>query len=97
VSRYLLSPAARADFEQIWDYTLERWGAQQAEDYLRDLVAGIERASANPLIGRACDDIRPGYRKLPAGSHVVFYRTTAVGVVDVVRVLHRRMDIDRHL
>lgn len=97
MSRYLLSPAARADLEQIWDYTLERWGAQQAEDYLRDLVAGIERASANPLIGRACDDIRPGYRKLPAGSHVVFYRTTAEGVVDVVRVLHRRMDVDRHL
>ena len=97
MSRYLLSPAARADLEQIWDYTHERWGAEQAEAYLSDLVRAMQRASANPVIGRACDDIRPGYRKLPAGSHVLFYRTTDEGVVDVVRILHRRMDVDRHL
>lgn len=97
MSRYLLSPAARADLEQIWDYTHERWGAEQAEAYLGELVRAMQRASANPVIGRACDDIRPGYRKLPAGSHVVFYRTTDEGAVDVVRILHRRMDVDRHL
>lgn len=96
-SRYLLSPAAQADLEQIWDYACDRWGADQAERYLRELQHGIERAAVNPRIGRACDEVRPGYRKLPAGSHVLFYRVTADEVVDVVRVLHRRMDIDRHL
>lgn len=97
MSRYLLSPAARADLEQIWDYTHEHWGVEQAEAYLSELVRAMQRASANPVIGRACDDIRPGYRKLPVGSHVVFYRTTDEGAVDVVRILHRRMDVDRHL
>jgi plasmid stabilization system protein ParE len=28
VSRYLLSPAAQADLEQIWDYTHDHWGIQ---------------------------------------------------------------------
>jgi len=51
----------------------------------------------NPRIGRACDEIRPGYRKLAAGSHTLHYRVTAEGVVDVVRALHQRMDVDSHL
>lgn len=97
MSRYLLSPAAQADLEQIWDYTHDRWGIDQAEEYLRDLQHAIERAAANLRIGRAFDDIRPGYRKLASGSHTLFYRVTAEGVIDVVRVLHQRMDVDRHL
>jgi toxin ParE1/3/4 len=97
VSRYLLSPAAQADLEQIWDFTHNRWGVDQAEEYLRELQRAIDRAAANPRIGRACDEIRPGYRKFAAGSHTLFYRVTAEGVIDVVRVLHQRMDVDRHL
>jgi toxin ParE1/3/4 len=97
VSRYLLSPAAQADLEQIWDYTHDRWGIDQAEEYLREIQRAIERAAGNPQIGRACDEIRAGYRKLATGSHTLFYRVTAESVIDVVRVLHQRMDIDRHL
>lgn len=39
----------------------------------------------------------PGYRKLSAGSHTLFYRVTGEGTIDVVRVLHQRMDVDRNL
>jgi toxin ParE1/3/4 len=97
VSRYLLSPAAQADLGQIWDYTRDRWGVDQAEEYLRELQRAIERAAANPRIGRVCDEIRPGYRKLAAGSHILFYRVSAEGIIDVGRVLHERLDVDRHL
>lgn len=95
--RYLLSPAAQADLEQIWDYTHGRWGVDQAEDYLRELERAINRIAMHPLIGGSCDGIRPGYRKLATGSHVLFYRVIADDDVDVVRILHRRMDVDRHL
>ena len=97
MSGYLLSPAARADLEEIWDYTAGRWDVDQAEEYLRGLQHASERAAANPRVGRACDEIRPGYRKLAAGSHTLYYRVSADGIVDVVRVLHERMDVDRHL
>jgi toxin ParE1/3/4 len=97
VTRYLLSPAAQADLNHIWDYTAERWDTDQAEEYLRELQRAIERVAANPRIGRACDEIRPGYFKLATGSHVLFYRVTDGGAIDVVRVLHQRMDLDQHL
>ena len=97
MSRYLLSPAAQADLEQIWNYTHDRWDIDQAEEYLRELQRAPARAAANPRIGRACDEIRPGYRKLAAGSQMLFYRVGADGEIDVVHILHQRMDVDRDL
>jgi toxin ParE1/3/4 len=47
-------------------------------------------------MGQDCSDIRAGYWKIPCGSHVLFYRLTAEGV-DVVRILHERMDFERHI
>jgi toxin ParE1/3/4 len=40
--------------------------------------------------------VRPDYRKYPSGSHVLFYRLTDDGI-DVVRILHERMDYERHI
>jgi toxin ParE1/3/4 len=97
VSRYVLSPAARADLEQIWDYTCDRWGVDQAEKYAHEIQRAIERVVDNPEIGRACDEVRPGYRKHAVGSHTLYYRILSVDVIDVVRILHQRMDIDQHL
>ncbi len=41
----------------------------------------------------ACDHIRPGYRYLPEGAHLIFYRVTRDGTVDIVRIVHKRMRV----
>lgn len=58
MSRYALSPAARADLEQIWDYTCERWNDSRAEEYVHEIRRAIERLVDNPMFGRACDEVR---------------------------------------
>jgi plasmid stabilization system protein ParE len=40
----------------------------------------IEAASGQPTLGRPCFDVRPGYRKIISGSHVVFYRPIDGGI-----------------
>lgn len=94
MTRVVLTPAARADVEEIWGYSGERWGDDQAEAYVREIQRAIERVADNPMIGRACDDVRLGYRKHSVGSHTLYYRV-GDDEVDVVRVLHQRMDVDR--
>jgi len=49
-----------------------------------------------PHRGRACDDIRPGYRKYHVGRHLIFYRESPEGL-EIIRILHDRMDIETHL
>ena len=93
---YALSPAARADVEGIWDYTVRHWGEAQAERYTRDIRDACEALGDGTLSGRSAEDIRAGYRKAAVGSHVMFYRVRA-DVVEIVRILHRNMDVGRHI
>lgn len=79
----------------IWDCIRERWDDDQAEEYVREIQYAVERVD-NPSIGQACDEIRPGYQKHAAGAHTLYYRIARGDVIDVVRVLHQRMDVDRH-
>lgn len=96
MSRYVLSPRAQSDMEGIWDYSAERWGNDQAERYVRALQVAIETIAANPRRAQPCDHIRVGYRKYSVGSHVIFFRAAADGIA-IVRILHQRMDFERHL
>lgn len=92
----VLSPRAQRDLDEIWDYIEARWGTEQAETYTRQLWQAMETVATRPTVGRDGSDVRAGYRKYAAGSHMLFYRTNDGGV-DVVRILHQRMDFGRHL
>jgi toxin ParE1/3/4 len=96
MSRAIFTPRARADLDNIWEYTAKRWGIDQAEQYLRRIAEAAELIAETPGRGRSCDHVREGYRKYPVASHVLFDREISGGV-DVIRILHQQMDFDRHL
>lgn len=96
MSRYTLSPRAQEDLSEIWDYSVERWGVDQADAYLRLLQRAIEAVAADPRRGASCEEARAGYRKYPAGSHILLFRQSLAGI-DIVRILHGPMDFERHL
>ena len=43
----------------------ERWDVDQAEEYLRGLQHAIERAAANPRVGRSCDEVAQAIASSP--------------------------------
>lgn len=63
---------------------------------MNEIRAAVERIAAEPRRGRPCDEIRTGYLRYGIGSHLLFYVESADGV-DVIRILHQRMDPMRHL
>ena len=97
MSGIVLSPKAKADLSEIWDYTYSEWGVEQAEKYVRDLWSVMQEQTRELTKSVDIGDVRKGYRKARSGSHVVFFKVTREGVVDVVRILHQKMDFDRHL
>lgn len=94
---FTLTNMAKADLKGIADFTQSRWGREQRNLYLQMLDVSFRQLAANPLKGNDCSDIRIGYRKLNVGSHVIFYRQTRADTIEIVRVLHGRMDIDTRL
>lgn len=97
MSSYRLSPKAGADLAGIWDYGAERWGESQAERYTRLLTSAFADLAAGHRMGQPMDEVRPGYLRYRVGSHVVFFRMSGAATIDVIRILHARMDVDRHL
>ncbi len=92
---YRLRPRALRDLDEIWDFTAANRSPAQAETYLRQIQQALQILAADPGIGVSCEEIRAGYRKFPAGSHVIFYRR-ADGGVEIIRILHQRMDVGQN-
>jgi toxin ParE1/3/4 len=90
VAQFRFSRSAEADLLAIGDYTLRTWGEKQAVRYLDALEAFCQTLAENPALGRACDQIRSGLRRMEHDQHVVFYRQVTGGIL-ISRILHRRM------
>ena len=87
---------AESDLIDIWLYSFEQWGPEQADRYLDELDKGIRSLARNPEIGARRDYVREGYRVLFINSHAVYYTVTP-SIIHITRVLHGEMDPDRHL
>ncbi len=91
-----LTPLARADLDDIWEYSVKQWNVDQAETYLLALNSTMQLLTEQPELGRRIDDIREGYLKFLAGSHLLIYRVKT-DYIEIVRILHKSNDVERHL
>jgi toxin ParE1/3/4 len=86
------SPQAEFDLTSIWDF-IAHDNVRAADALLVRIEAAFDMLAANPLAGRARDDLAPTIRSFPVGNYIIFYLPLSDGV-EVVRVLHGRQDID---
>ena len=89
------SPAAAADIENIWDYSAEHWGPDQADRYtdeLRDACLALARGDRQ---GRRVPE-REGYLKYATGSHMIYFRDQGERL-EVIRILNQAQDPERHV
>ncbi|TKB93177.1 MAG: type II toxin-antitoxin system RelE/ParE family toxin [Nitrospira sp.] len=96
MASYSLSSKAAADLEDIYEYTIIHFGLEQARVYLLGLHGRFQMLAEQPTQGRKADELAPGLRRVEYQSHVVFYIPKDHGVL-IVRVLHQRMDVTRHV
>lgn len=100
-----LSQAAELDIAAIVMWTSDRFGERQARRYAETITRTITGLSMGPnlLNSRVRDDLPAGLRIHPIARrrerarHVLIYRATGSGVVEIVRVLHEAMDFRRHV
>lgn len=97
MSDFQVTAKALQDLRAIGRYTEKTWGRDQRNDYLSKIDAAFHLLAQTPEVGRACDDVRPGYRKYHVGRHFRFFRLAAGGMVEITRVLHERMNVEDRL
>lgn len=94
---FSLTEAAKAGLKSIAAYTQRQWGKEQRRIYAKQFDDAFHMLANTLEAGIACDVIKAGYRKFPIGSHVIFYRALSDTEIEIVRILHKRMDLGRQL
>ncbi len=81
----------------IWVYTFHKWSKEQADRYYNSIIEEIEFIAENYLIGKSAEETRKYYRVTKVKSHLIFYRKGEEEIVEIVRILHQRMDVKKRL
>jgi toxin ParE1/3/4 len=113
MARYRLSEPAKADIAAILRRSEEVHGKEARIRYRACLTAAMRRVAAFPEGRSTEDraELAPGIRsfhirysrdesrEVPVANpvHMIFYRAVKPNIVEIVRVLHDRMEPRRHL
>ncbi len=98
MAKIRLSRKAIADLDGIWEYTVQTWSEDQAVVYYRQIYNAIQSLDNIPLfLEKKYEIVKPGVLGYRVGHHVIFYKRDKDGTISVDRILHERMDYQRHL
>ncbi|MCP4123492.1 MAG: type II toxin-antitoxin system RelE/ParE family toxin [Bacteroidetes bacterium] len=97
MTNYIISKEALEDLENIWIYTFHKWSVEQADRYHLLLIDEMKFISQNKMSAKSVGHIRVGYRMSPVKSHLIFYRISNKNVIEIIRILHKRIDIENNL
>ena len=96
-NKYRISKQAINDLNDIWSYTFHKWSKEQADRYYDLIIGEIEFIADNFMTGKSAEQTRKNYRITKVKSHLIFYRKAVNDIVEIVRILHQRMDIKKRL
>lgn len=92
MNRAIVSPLARIDLADIWEYISDD-NVDAAARVIRELYGQCEVIAQNPQMGRNREDeFGAGMRSFPFGHYVIFYSIEG-DAVEIHRVLHGARDI----
>ena len=93
MQNFRITAKAKLDLKKIAIFTQNKWGRKQRNKYLKLMDDCFNSLADTPLMGVNCDYIETGYLKFPQGSHLIFYKEGVSVNIDIIRILHKSMDI----
>jgi len=113
MARFRLARPAQIDLANILATSAERWGTEGRQRYAAVLAAAMRQVADEPEgpLTKKRPELRSGIRsfhvrytrrsaegaRVRRPVHVLYYRVAQEGVIEIVRVLHEKMDPGRHL
>lgn len=94
MAKYRIYRLAATDLDAIAEFSIDRFGVDQARLYRDQLKDRFSQLAENPALGRRAEQLAQGLRRFEHGSHIIFYIPSGSGIL-AVRVLHYHMDVAR--
>jgi len=90
--------AAHERIIEIWEYTEQQWGEEQADLYVTELFDELHRIAGAPHRWRPIRE--PGFEDVHFARyrhHFLFFRRLSDGDLGLISVLHEQMDVPTRL
>ncbi len=97
MAKVVLRQEAIDDLNDIWDYTFEKWSENQADKYYATIKLACNGIGKNPGVGKEYYGISKDLLGIKSGKHIIFYQLISVDKIEVIRILHERMDLKNRI
>ena len=97
MAKLIMRQKAIDDLTEIWYYTAQTWSENQADKYYGMIKTACLEIAKESIIGKNYTKINSkllGYR---IGKHIIFYHLILNNEIEVIRILHERMDLKTKL
>ena len=85
------------DLNDTWLYTFNKWSEKQADKYYESLEHVCNQIASNPDIGKEYEEIGNNLLGFRSGKHIIFYHVLNKHEIEIIRILHERMDLINQL
>jgi plasmid stabilization system protein ParE len=92
-AHFFLTRQAAINLHSIHARSCREWGEEVADRYIADLYAILQKAAANPEMGRLRQHRSAPFLMLPAQRHFVIYDLVPQGIA-VLTIQHQVRDIE---
>lgn len=97
MAKIVLRQKSLDDLNDIWNYTFEEWSESKADNYYEKIKLACNRIAKNPNIGKKYNGTNKKLLGIKSGKHIIFYQMISNDEIEVVRILHERMDLKSRL
>lgn len=97
MAKVILREEAIDDLNDIWTYSFEEWSEKRADKYYATLEFACMQIGENPELGKEYKEINSNLLGLRTGKHIIFYQIINEQEVEIIRILHERMDLKNRL
>lgn len=97
MAKVILRQEAIDDLTDIWDYTIREWSENQADTYYETIQFACKEIGENPKIGKVYPEINKNLLGFKSKKHLIFYHQTSDDEVEIIRILHERMDLKNRI
>lgn len=97
MAKFHFTRKAVEDLTEIWNYTFETWSEKQADKYYNLLLSACNELAKKPDLGKKYEIISVGLLGYKSGEHIIFYSILSKNEIEIIRILHGRMDLKSQL
>ena len=93
MAKFYLTNKTVEDLAQIWNYTYDKWSEKRTDKYYNLLLDACQEIAENPNRGKKYDVVAERLAGYKSNEDIIFYLTISNDEIEVIRILHAKMDL----